>query len=94
MIYLSFLLKNPFHRKNDFRSLFERGGRLFGNKNWEAQLVRYTYNALELEFNTNFTGSDHAGPSLSIGLLGFTASVKIYDGRHWDHKSNAWERYD
>jgi len=94
MLNLYFSVRNPFHKKNDFKSLFEKGGKIYGNKNWEVQLVRCSYYLLELDLDLCFTGKSHAGPALQIGLLGFSASVKIYDGRHWDDLNNRWERYD
>lgn len=94
MIDFKLYVKNPFHKNNDFKSLYEKGGKLFGDKCWEVQFMRYSWNLLEVEVDTNMKGRDHAGLSLSIGFLGFIASFKIYDTRHWNHDKNDWEQYD
>ncbi len=63
------------------------------NKSLEMQLMRDNI-LLKLEINIRFTGRDHAGPELSIGLLGFVFDIRVYDHRHWNHEKNEWETYE
>lgn len=90
MINLHITLRNYFSKEN-FKNLYTKSFKLSKNKMFELQIVRYDYNWIDFEINTNFSGYDHAGPSLELGLLGFIIYVKIYDKRHWNHIDNTWE---
>lgn len=91
MLNFSFKLMNP-RRTEDFKSLFEKTWHVLGNKYFEVQATRYRYYLFELDLDLRWKGSDHAGPSLQLGLFGYNFTIKIYDSRHWDYYGNDWEK--
>ena len=92
MITLMLNLTNPF-AKEKFDNLFCRSGMITAHKAWEFELIKYSRTFLKAEVRWTVK-TDHAGPSIGIGLLGYEISIQIYDTRHWDGKTNAWEVYN
>ena len=96
MLYASFSILNPWHKhytnKKDFRNLFVQHGPLCTNKHWELECIRDKQRILSGEFSLSLRGRDHAGLEIGIGILGIDLAFRIYDIRHWDHKSDCWER--
>lgn len=92
MLHLYLAIRNPFHneKKNPFVSLYEKVWAVSKNKTVEFQVMRYPYNLAELCVKADFTGSDHAGAKLEIGVLGYSADLTFYDGRHWNDDENRW----
>lgn len=65
------------------------------NKSFEWQTDYFHWTTLfSFELDLIPTGSDHASVGFSLTILGFMVDCKIYDSRHWDHESGAWEKYD
>jgi len=92
---LNFFLRvnNPF--KKDTHSNFHH---LWG---WHKSLTQYrefeieTYYSpmiVDVEIVFEMKGRDHAGPRITIGILGWTISASIYDNRHWDYDAGYWEQ--
>jgi hypothetical protein len=92
MIKLFFSIVNP-RKKENFKSLWEWSKSLTKNKHIELQLYKYSYYLLEFEVDLNWSGNDHAGPEIHIGIFRLHFRVKIYDSRHWDHHTNSWVKY-
>jgi hypothetical protein len=92
MIRLYFHIKNPWSKEN-FKNLFNWSKPVSKNKVIEIELTRYSYDLVSFSLNTNTSGEDHAGPEILISLLGYTASIKIYDTRHWDYENKKWTEY-
>jgi len=92
MITLRLHLANTFV-KEKFDNLFCRSGLITANKAWEFELIKYSRTLLKAEFRWTVQ-IDHAGPSISVGLLGYEVSFQIYDTRHWNYGTNAWEIYN
>lgn len=65
------------------------------HKNLEIQVSHMGWATLfEAEIDLRWFGHDHAGPKLALTLFGLYACIQVYDGRHWNHDANRWERYD
>ena len=89
MFKIKLNIDNPFS-KEDFKNLFSRSFQVYKNKFFEFEIVYYS-NTL-LDFNFSWTSRvDHAGLDLTLGLLFYSVSFRMYDRRHWNHKENRWE---
>ena len=87
MIYLSFGLSNPWGRP--FDNLWNRSGLVTNHKAWEVELLQ-TREVIGFEFSYTRRQS-HAGLTVELALLGYSASFMIYDTRHWNPETGAWE---
>lgn len=83
------VVRNPFCKNNNFKNLFSRYCRLWGNKYFEFEILRDNYYLLEAEFSWT-TKRDHAGIKATFGIFGYIISGNIYDSRHWDYENNRW----
>ena len=92
MINLHFSIVNPWYKEN-FKNIHCRSGLITEHKAWEFQIIKYSYNVATFSFQWTVR-TDHAGLELEIGLFGYSASLKIYDTRHWNYTQNTWEKYD
>lgn len=100
MIYLYLSIDNPFYKRKGPIDGDDVGGtyvhktaRIGENKNFELQVSRFPADTiLDFKLDARMSGSDHAGPSLAITVLGLFAEVSLRDRRHWDHKAGTWER--
>jgi hypothetical protein len=86
----NFRLDNPFAEEY-FEILHYKFKPLTENKTFEFQFNIDSKVLLSFNLNIVFSGRDHAGPYLELGLLGHSISFSIHDNRHWDHSSNCWE---
>ena len=96
MFKISFTIANPFKRQKGLLNSFskDRTITLSDNKSFECQIAQWEmYNLFDFELALIWWGQDHAGPSLTVEILGLMFNVKIYDHRHWDHENNKWEVY-
>lgn len=93
MIELNFVLLNPW-ANSKFDNLFNRTKAVSKNKAIEFEICRWTKELAALKIDTNWRGMDHAGPSIEIGLLGYSITLKLYDIRHWDYSNNSWQKYN
>lgn len=89
MISLHISIANPWAKYN-FSNLFNRSGILSKHKAWEFEVYRHAYDILKMTFTWS-ARTDHAGPSITLGLFGYVAQLQIYDTRHWDDKRGCWE---
>ena len=64
------------------------------HKSLDIGFYRYAWNLFEFQLDLRWWGRDHAGPSIELGILGYTARVGISDTRHWDSVKNCWEKHD
>jgi hypothetical protein len=65
------------------------------HKIFEFQLATWDlYNLFEFDLDLIWWGRDHAGPEISIELLGMRLDVRIYDTRHWQENANTWEEIE
>jgi hypothetical protein len=87
MIHISFGLSNPWGKP--FDNLWNRSGLITNHKAWEAELLQ-TRTLVGFEFNYTRRQS-HAGLTVELALLGYSASIMIYDTRHWNPETGAWE---
>ena len=87
MIYLSFRLSNPWGRP--FNNLWNRSGLITCHKAWEAEVLQ-TRQLIGFEFSYT-RRQDHAGLTVALALFGRSISFQIYDTRHWNTETGAWE---
>jgi len=92
MINFWVAIRNPFKCAN-FKMFWVRSGPVTQNKVWELQLSHYAYNCFEIKLDLNWQGQDHAGPWLTVNLLGYTIDARIHDVRHWDDDADNWKVY-
>jgi len=93
MISFRLSLANPF-KHLPFKSYWQRDIPISKNKTLEIGFYRYAWDLFELALDLRWFGSDHAGPSIEINILGYTVRLGICDHRHWDSLKNDWERHD
>ena len=87
MIHISFGLSNPWGRP--FDNLWNRSGLITNHKAWEVELLQ-TRQVIGFEFSYTRRQS-HAGLTVELALFGYSASFMIYDTRHWNPETGAWE---
>lgn len=97
MIKFKFTITNPFKNKpclfKDIR--YDRTWTLSTNKSFEFEVVQFgLQNLFNFELDLTWSGSDHAGPSIIVEILGVYFVAKFYDHRHWDYDNQTWEVYD
>jgi len=71
-----------------------RTGKFFNipNKFWDLQITNL-FEGPFFNFNIGWTRKqDHAGFQILIEIFNFMFDFKIYDNRHWDYKSNTYEK--
>ena len=87
MIHLSFGLSNPWGQP--FDNLWNRSGLITNHTAWEVELLQ-TRTLIGFEFSYTRRQS-HAGLTVELALFGYSASFMIYDTRHWNPETGAWE---
>lgn len=90
MIYCVFNIANPF-KHSQFKNYWQRDIAISKNKTFEIGFYRYAWNFFEFQIDLRWKGRDHAGPSVEIGIFGYTARIGLSDNRHWNSTANAWE---
>lgn len=95
MIRFAFYIKNLRSKDLPHHDYFYYHRQISKNKSFETQIYRdSSYHWFKLSIDLSWCGEDHAGPSLEVELGKYNVDVKIYDHRHWDYKTGAWEAYD
>lgn len=92
MFNFRFSLVNPYH-KNDYKSVWIKEYSLSNNKVWQFEICKNSSDILLFDLDFCWRGSDHAGPSILLGLFSYFIHVKIYDKRHWNYEANTWQEY-
>ena len=87
MIHISFGLSNPWSRP--FDNLWNRSGLITNHTAWEVELLQ-TRQVIGFEFSYTRRQS-HAGLTVELAVLGRSMSFRIYDTRHWNPETGAWE---
>ena len=87
MIHLSFGLSNPWGRP--FDNLWNRSGLITNHMAWEVELLQ-TRTLIGFEFSYTRRQS-HAGLTVELAVLGRSLCFMIYDTRHWNPETGAWE---
>jgi hypothetical protein len=93
MMYFQIALSNPF-KHDPFKSYWQKDILVTKNKILEIGIYKYAWDLFEISLDLRWRGSDHAGPSFEINLLGYTARIGISDKRHWNSETNSWCNYD
>ncbi len=93
MIYFRIALANPF-KHNPFKDYWQKDIPVTKHKILEIGMYKYAWNLFEIDLDLRWQGSDHAGPSFEINLLGYTFRIGISDKRHWNSETNSWCNYD
>ena len=87
MIHISVGLSNPWGRP--FDNLWNRSGLITNHKAWEVEILQ-TRELIGFEFSVTQRQS-HAGLTLELAALGRSVCFRIYDTRHWNQETGAWE---
>ena len=82
-------LKNPFDRWDYFRNLGCASGMLFTHKAWEVEHSYYSPMLVDADIRWRHR-TDHAGFELTLGILGYGISFRIYDTRHWNYEKGTY----
>lgn len=93
IINLRFELTNLFDRWEFFKPLGCISGFLFWYKAWELEHSYMSSMLVDIDASLT-TRKDHAGLSITVGLLGYGIHFSIYDTRHWNYDLNQWVTYD
>lgn len=91
MIHFGFSISNPW-AKAKFEPIWTVTKPISKNKFMEFELYK-----LHTIFEFGFTlthRTDHAGVSIDFGMLGLTASIGLFDHRHWNRVTNKWYEYE
>ena len=93
MIELSLIIKNPLHNevKSPWKSLYQWEKLITKNKIFEIGFFKYSYSLFEFNLTTNVWGSNHAGPDISLSVLGYEIHLGLHDRRHWNYETNDWQ---
>jgi len=94
MINFKFDIINPWCKPSDtdMNNFYYTNIKLSENKNFEMQITKCNPDSIfEVEVNLVWWGSDHAGPSFDIELLGYCFNIQVYDRRHWNYETNDWK---
>jgi len=83
-------IHNPFVTEK-YDNLYNYTTKMTTHKYLELEVVYDSIILFEIWLNWS-TRRDHAGASLTLGLLGYSIAFIIYDQRHWDHESNSWSK--
>ena len=91
MIYLSFVITNPF--SPSFSKVYETSGKTWmPHRFWEFGV--YKTNAI-IRCIIDFTiRQDHAGFGMELDLFGWGVEFRVYDSRHWNVETECWEVYE
>lgn len=92
MFNVRFTIVNPWHH-GQFNSIWSKWANITENKRWEIEICKNSSDILLFDVDICWRGSDHAGPSILLGLFSYFIHVKIYDRRHWNYDANTWEEY-
>jgi hypothetical protein len=84
-------IANPFSKK-DFKSLYDKNGKITENKCWEFQIYEDD-KLIKLSISLSFK-TDHAGFNFEFGMFGYIITFEICDHRHWDYENNKWEEHE
>ena len=88
MISISAIVNNPLGKT--FKNLFSTSVRLWSFKYVEVQSYIDTYTLFEFGFKWD-RKCDHAGLHITVCIFTVSASVNIYDSRHWDYEKDTWQ---
>ena len=86
-------IKNPFDTWDYFRNLGCLHGMLFKYKAWELEHSYYSPMLVDADIRWRHR-TDHAGVDITLGILGYGISFRIYDTRHWNDKQNVYSQTD
>ena len=87
MIHISFGLSNPWGKP--FDNLWNRSGLITNHKSWEVELLQTrTLIGFEISYTRR---QSHAGLTVELAVLGRSFCFMIYDTRHWNPETGAWE---
>lgn len=88
MFTVSIKVNNPVSCSSNFKSKSFVSYQLSKNKHLSIDGVYDRTTIAILDIDMQWAGLDHAGPRVTIGLLGFEFHVMIYD--NWDYETNTW----
>ena len=94
MFWFHLRLRNPFSKRDDayIHNYYNKVWRITKNKSIDIQIARWNNltNLIDIQFNIEPSGHDHAGADFNVTLLHFYFMIHLYDRRHWDYDNNCW----
>ena len=94
MFWFHLRLRNPFNKVDSSgnNTYYNKVWRITKNKNIEIQFARWNklLDLINVEFNIQPSGHDHAGANFDLTLLHYYFMIQLYDTRHWDYDNNCW----
>lgn len=94
MFNISICIYNFFKDKEFFKNIFWFDRKITKNKCFEFECIISNDKLFEFNLDLRCAGYHHAGPSLIIGIFGYTLAFRFYDTRHWDYELNDWKYID
>lgn len=92
MFSLSTRIFNPW-ANSSFQNIWSTHKQVSKNKVVEAQLTKGSAELIGLSLDISFRNQDHAGIYFELCILGYSASLTLYDRRHWDREKDSWCEY-
>jgi len=95
MIHFTISIFNPWTRQTQYNEIWQRRWALKENGHKHLDVGFYRHRGMIFDIGISVTHrQDHAGFSMSFGLLGFYGDVQFYDDRHWNTVEKKWESHD
>lgn len=83
MFWFHLRLRNPFNKRDDayIHNFYNKVWRITKNKSVEIQISRWNNltNLIDIQFNIEPSGHDHAGADFNVTLLHFYFMIHLYD---------------
>lgn len=90
MININLELTNPYVNQNFFKSLYSPEYLVSKNKFLSFEVCYEPECIAKLHLSLIWRGKDHAGPEITIGFIGITFMLALFDRRHWNYEENRW----
>lgn len=91
MIRFSFSIKNPWAKDRPQVDYVVYEPRVSENWAFELQLSKMATDWFSFDLDLSWRGQDHAGPNLTIELLGYYFCVRFYNVNHWNFDEGRWQ---
>ena len=91
---VSFTLSIPMPwSSGEFRPLWSRAAAVTKLRAFEIEFYRDAVKLIQIRLRLDWTGRDHAGPEIELGLFGYVCAMRLYSTRHWDYSHNCWDNH-
>lgn len=91
MIRFEFSIGNPWYKDRPQVNYIEYDRKVAENWAFECQLSKMSTDWFSIDLDLSWRGRDHAGPSLTLELLGYYFCVRFYNVNHWNFDEGRWQ---